>query len=254
MPYVTLVCGRAKRICEPHWQIPLLPHTNGYGPLANGFSSEFATQGHLVLGPLVPGLGPGAFKSWLDASLTAFGVPPAPHTAKWASGAWCAIIAKVLGLGLASFWARLGNCLGNSILYFWCSSGFCLGTCFGGCFGLAFGTSFCFGQFVESILLILGQIIGLWCLHLPWQWLTITWDAMPYMANNYDDLSSQSPIQWQYGLCTCNLQFLPQLDLKAKNKYDKFQPHWEFGFLVLWLQQLLWLPGFGLPQALLLAQ
>ena len=32
-------------------------------------------------------LGPGAFKSWLDASLTAFGVPPAPHTAKWASGA-----------------------------------------------------------------------------------------------------------------------------------------------------------------------
>ena len=87
MPYVTLVCGRAKRICEPHWQIPLLPHTNGYGPLANGFSSEFATQGHPVLGPLVPGLGPGAFKSWLDASLTAFGVPPAPHTAKWASGA-----------------------------------------------------------------------------------------------------------------------------------------------------------------------
>ena len=164
-------------------------------PLANGFSSEFATQGHLVLGPLVPGLGPGAFKSWLDASLTAFGVPPAPHTAKWASGAWCAIIAKVLGLGLASFWARLGNCLGNSILYFWCSSGFCLGTCFGGCFGLAFGTSFCFGQFVESILLILGQIIGLWCLHLPWQWLTITWDAMLYMANNYDALRPQSPIQ-----------------------------------------------------------
>ena len=140
-------------------------------------------------------LGPGAFKSWLDASLTAFGVPPAPHTAKWASGAWCAIIAKVLGLGLASFWARLGNCLGNSILYFWCSSGFCLGTCFGGCFGLAFGTSFCFGQFVESILRILGQIIGLWCLHLPWQWLTITWDAMLYMANNYDALRPQSPIQ-----------------------------------------------------------
>ena len=92
MPYVTLVCGRAKRICEPHWQIPLLPHTNGYGPLANGFSSEFAIQGHLVLGPLVPGL-------WLDASLTAFGVPPAPHTAKWASWglAWPAF-----GPGLAT--------------------------------------------------------------------------------------------------------------------------------------------------------
>jgi hypothetical protein len=40
------------------------------------------------------------------------------------------------------------------------------------------------------------------------------------------------------------MQFLPQLGLKAKNKYDKFQPHWKFGFLVLWLQQLLWLPDF----------
>ena len=61
MPYVTLVCGRAKRICEPHWQVPLLPHTNGYGPLANGFSSEFAILylAHwsldLDLGPLNPG-------------------------------------------------------------------------------------------------------------------------------------------------------------------------------------------------------
>ena len=196
MPSVTLVCGRAKRICEPHWQISLLPHTNVYGPLAIGFSFQIATQGHLVLGPLVPGLEPEAFKSWLDASLTAFGVPLAPDTAKWASGAWCAIIAKVLGLGLASFWARLGNCLGHSLVYFWCSLlFFCLGACFGSCFGLAFGTSSCFGQCVESILLILGQIIGLWCLHLPWQWLTRTWDEMPYMANNYDALSPQSSIQ-----------------------------------------------------------
>ena len=121
---------------------------------------------------------------------------PLPDTAKWASGAWCAIIAKVLGLGLASFWARLGNCLGHSLVYFWCSLlFFCLGACFGSCFGLAFGTSSCFGQCVESILLILGQIIGLWCLHLPWQWLTRTWDEMPYMANNYDALSPQSSIQ-----------------------------------------------------------
>ena len=185
---------------QAHLRTPLanllLPHTNGYGPLANGFFSfEIAIQGHLVLGPLVPGLEPETFKSWLDAILTAFDVPPAPDTAKWASGAWCAIIAKVLGLGLASFWARLGNCLGHILLYFWCSIGFCRGTCFGGCFGLAFGTSFCFGQFVESILRILGQIIGLWCLHLPWQWLAITWDAMPYVANNYDALSSQPSIQ-----------------------------------------------------------
>jgi len=39
--------------------------------------------------------------------------------------------------------------------------------------------------------------------------------------------------------------------LKPKNKYDKFKPHWKFGFRVLWLQQLLWLSDFGLPQALL---
>ena len=147
---------KAMRICEPFGKSLCHPIQMAR-PLANGFSLLSAIQGQLVLGPLVFGFEPETLEPWLDAILTAIDVPLAPNAAKWAPGAWCAIIAKVLGLGLA----RLATWLGNSLLlYFACSLGLCLGRCLGLSFRLAFGTSFCFGQLGESVLLILCQISG----------------------------------------------------------------------------------------------